>query len=38
VRTHLLRIFDKTGVHRQPELVALTASFAIPLRAEATTA
>jgi DNA-binding CsgD family transcriptional regulator len=35
VRTHLLRIFDKTGVHRQPELVALMASFAIPLRSEA---
>lgn len=36
VRTHLLRIFDKTGVHRQPELVALVASFAVPVRPEAT--
>lgn len=27
VRTHLLHIFDKTGVHRQAELVALAASF-----------
>ncbi len=36
VRTHLLRIFDKTGVHRQPELVALVASFAVPVRPDAT--
>src|SRR5690606_35020423 len=36
VRTHLLRIFDNTGVHRQPELVALVASFAVPVRPEAT--
>ena len=34
VRTHLLRIFDKTGVHRQPELVALVSSFAVPVRPE----
>ena len=34
VRTHLLRVFDKTGVHRQPELVALVASFAVPVRPE----
>ncbi len=27
VRTHLLHIFDKTGVRRQAELVALAASF-----------
>ncbi len=36
VRTHLLRIFDKTGVHRQPELVALVASFAVPVRPDST--
>lgn len=35
VRTHLLRIFDKTGVHRQPELIALVSSFAIPVRPDA---
>lgn len=35
VRTHLLRIFDKTGVHRQSELVALVSSFAVPIRPEA---
>lgn len=27
VRTHMLRIFDKTGVHRQAELISLAASF-----------
>ncbi len=31
LRTHLLRIFDKTGTHRQAELVGLAASFSSPL-------
>ncbi|BAV48984.1 LuxR family transcriptional regulator [Mesorhizobium loti] len=31
VRTHLLRLFDKTGVRRQAELVQLAASLASPL-------
>lgn len=31
VRTHLLSVFDKTGVHRQNELVALAARVASPL-------
>ena len=31
VRTHLLRLFDKTGTHRQADLVALVASFSLPL-------
>lgn len=31
VRTHLLHIFDKTQTHRQAELVALLASFSLPL-------
>ncbi|GAO40867.1 hypothetical protein SCH01S_52_00500 [Sphingomonas changbaiensis NBRC 104936] len=30
-RTHLLRVFDKTGVHRQAELVALVLSFDLPV-------
>lgn len=30
VRTHLLRIYDKTGVRRQAELVRLSASLAMP--------
>jgi len=30
VRTHLLRIYDKTGVRRQAELVRLSASLAAP--------
>jgi DNA-binding CsgD family transcriptional regulator len=32
VRTHLLRLFDKTGVHRRAELVALVSSFDLPVR------
>jgi DNA-binding CsgD family transcriptional regulator/PAS domain-containing protein len=31
VRTHLLRLFDKTGVRRQAELAALAASFEAPV-------
>ena len=31
VRTHLLRLFEKTGTHRQAELVGLMASFTLPL-------
>ena len=31
-RTHLHRIFEKTGMRRQSELVALLASFTLPLR------
>ncbi len=31
VKTHLLSIFDKTGIHRQAELVALVRSFTLPL-------
>lgn len=31
VRTHLLRLFEKTGTHRQVDLVALLASFTLPL-------
>lgn len=31
VRTHVLRLFEKTGTHRQAELVALLESFAVPL-------
>jgi DNA-binding CsgD family transcriptional regulator len=30
VRTHLARVFDKTGTHRQADLVLLRESFAIP--------
>jgi DNA-binding CsgD family transcriptional regulator len=33
VRTHLLRVFDKTRTHRQAELVALLASFSLPVGA-----
>ena len=33
VRTHLLRIYDKTGVRRQAELVRLSASFSLPVGA-----
>jgi DNA-binding CsgD family transcriptional regulator len=36
VRTHLLRIFGKTGVHRQSDLVQLAADLAPPIRKEAT--
>jgi DNA-binding CsgD family transcriptional regulator len=32
VRTHLLHLFDKTGVRRQAELVALATSFELPLQ------
>jgi len=35
VRTHLLRIFDKTGVHRQSSLIQLAAALAPPIRSEA---
>ncbi|HEU4969302.1 MAG TPA: helix-turn-helix transcriptional regulator [Sphingomonas sp.] len=35
VRTHLLRLFEKTGVHRRAELVALVSSFDLPVRSEA---
>jgi DNA-binding CsgD family transcriptional regulator/PAS domain-containing protein len=31
-RTHLHQIFEKTGMRRQAELVALIASFSLPLR------
>ncbi|WP_299133138.1 helix-turn-helix transcriptional regulator [uncultured Amaricoccus sp.] len=31
VRTHLLRLFEKTGTHRQADLVGLLASFSLPL-------
>lgn len=31
-RTHLHRIFEKTGMRRQAELIALLASFTLPLR------
>ena len=31
VRTHVLRLFDKTRAHRQADLVALLASFSLPL-------
>lgn len=31
VRSHLLRLFDKTGTNRQAELVGLLASFSLPL-------
>jgi DNA-binding CsgD family transcriptional regulator len=31
VRTHLLRIFDKIGVHRQSDLVSVAGSLATPL-------
>lgn len=31
VRTHVLRLFEKTATHRQAELVALLASFTLPL-------
>lgn len=30
-RTHLLRVFDKTGTRRQAELVKLAGSFALPV-------
>lgn len=35
IKTHLLRLFDKLGVRRQADLVALAASFALPVAAEA---
>ena len=31
VKTHLLRVFDKTGCNRQAELVKLAASVSLPL-------
>lgn len=31
VKTHLLRLYDKTGVRRQAELVRLAASLAVPV-------
>lgn len=31
VKTHLLRVFDKTGCHRQADLVRLASSFSIPI-------
>jgi DNA-binding CsgD family transcriptional regulator len=34
LKTHLLHLFEKTGCHRQADLVALAASFALPLRAD----
>lgn len=34
VKTHLLRLFDKVGVRRQADLVALAASFAAPVDSE----
>ena len=36
VRTHLLRLFAKTGARRQAELVKLVRQFALPLRSVAT--
>jgi DNA-binding CsgD family transcriptional regulator len=32
VRTHLLRLYDKTGVRRQAELVHMAASLAVPVQ------
>jgi DNA-binding CsgD family transcriptional regulator len=32
VRTHLLRIFDKTGTHRQADLVRMASALAAPLQ------
>ncbi|OJY71102.1 MAG: hypothetical protein BGP16_10895 [Sphingobium sp. 66-54] len=34
VRTHLGQLFEKTGTHRQAELVALFNSFRLPVRSE----
>jgi DNA-binding CsgD family transcriptional regulator len=31
VRTHLLRVYDKTGVRRQADLVRLSSSLAMPI-------
>ena len=31
VRSHVLRLFEKTGTHRQADLVGLLASFTLPL-------
>ena len=31
IKTHLIRLFDKMGVHRQADLIALAASFAAPI-------
>lgn len=31
VRSHLLRLFDKTGANRQAKLVGLLASFTLPI-------
>jgi DNA-binding CsgD family transcriptional regulator len=31
VKTHLLRVFDKTGCSRQAELVKLAASMSLPV-------
>jgi DNA-binding CsgD family transcriptional regulator len=33
VRTHMLRIFNKTGIHQRAGLMALVASFDLPLAA-----
>jgi len=30
-RSHLLRVFEKTGTHRQADLVALLAAFSLPI-------
>jgi DNA-binding CsgD family transcriptional regulator len=32
LKTHLNRIFSKTGTQRQPDLVRLVAGFASPLK------
>lgn len=32
IKTHMQHIFDKTGVRRQADLIALMASFALPLQ------
>jgi DNA-binding CsgD family transcriptional regulator len=37
VRTHLYRIFSKTGVSRQADLIRLAAEFSNPLMSSATT-
>jgi DNA-binding CsgD family transcriptional regulator len=33
IRTHLLKVFDKTGLRRQPELVRLANSLTLPIEA-----
>lgn len=32
IKTHLIRLFEKMGVHRQADLIALAASFAAPIK------